>query len=403
MQKNKTAEFWYFIILMILFTFYEYEMLGSYSNLVFETTVGAYSGYFYPVMTLMLLLSIFLIIRYSHHLTLLRSNSFPRFYIGYSLYIYIVGLLGSVFFVNAYGIMVTAFRTSFPLLFFIVFYILSFRLKKENKQIIVFIFSFLFLVYGYYINYQNRYIYEVVYVQTITSYFILYMLPLVLCAKYRLLKIFFCAIVAVVVLSSAKKAGTIALIAGVYVFFFVSSLSRKENKNSWWKYLIVLVVMIVAAYGIDYWFTYSDAVIASRMSELGGEGVSGRTEIWVTVLDRIVNSNPLTILFGHGYNAVGLLSNDHLGAHNDFLEVLYDFGFIAFIAYCALYVKLFKKTIKLIKNHSKYAAPLGMSLTIFFIESMSSQIVTAPFFGVMFSMTWAFILAQNDIELHRIR
>ena len=171
-----------------------------------------------------------------------------------------------------------------------------------------------------------------------------------------------------------------------------------------WLWLTALVVvMIVAAYGIDYWFTYSDAVIASRMSELGGEGVSGRTEIWVTVLDRIVNSNPLTILFGHGYNAVGLLSNDHLGAHNDFLEVLYDFGFIAFIAYCALYVKLFKKTIKLIKNHSKYAAPLGMSLTIFFIESMSSQIVTAPFFGVMFSMTWAFILAQNDIELHRIR
>ena len=186
------------------------------------------------------------------------------------------------------------------------------------------------------------------------------------------------------------------------MYFLVSSLAKADSKGGILKFVIIFVVMLIVAYGINYWFASSDSVIAERMSRLDEEGVGSRTVIWKIVLNRIINSNPIALLFGHGYDAVGLLSKDHLGSHNDFLEVLYDFGIIAFCAYCAMYVKLFTKVRRLIKCHSIYAAPLGMSLTILLIESMSSQIVTAPFFGVMFSMTWAYIFAKTDIEHKKI-
>jgi O-antigen ligase len=81
------------------------------------------------------------------------------------------------------------------------------------------------------------------------------------------------------------------------------------------------------------------------MSDLPGSGGtlvtpgtgSGRVEIWMAVLEIIHNSRLQEIFIGHGTEMVHVDLLSHYGfaydAHNDFLEILYDSGFVGILLY----------------------------------------------------------------------
>lgn len=102
-------------------------------------------------------------------------------------------------------------------------------------------------------------------------------------------------------------------------------------------------------------------------------------------------------MVGNGYNAVLRDSRLQLSAHNDLLEVTYDYGLIGTMLYIAAFLSITFYTVKMILSRSRYAPSMVMSYTIFFIQSMVSHIIIY-YWASLFMLTWGYIIARNQIE-----
>ena len=80
-------------------------------------------------------------------------------------------------------------------------------------------------------------------------------------------------------------------------------------------------------------------------------------------------------LLGNGYGTVLRNSQLQLSAHNDFLEVTYDYGFVGLLLYLAAFISLSIYIIKMILERSRFAPPFVLLLVIYLILSMISHII----------------------------
>jgi O-antigen ligase len=128
-------------------------------------------------------------------------------------------------------------------------------------------------------------------------------------------------------------------------------------------------------------------IISERLLNITNDGGSGRDRVWETTWGMIRKSYIEYLLLGHGYSTV--LTNSPLGlsAHNDFLEVLYNWGIVLFIPYVVMHIALIKQVFIFIRNKSIYAPTLAFSYTIFFILSMISIVILYPLMGLI-ALTW---------------
>ena len=105
------------------------------------------------------------------------------------------------------------------------------------------------------------------------------------------------------------------------------------------------------------------------------------------------------IKFGHGYN--GVLKNSPLGisAHNDFFEIMYNYGIVGFIPYLILHIQLMKQVFASIRVRNEYAAIIAFTYTIFFIMSMISIVILYPLMALI-AITWG--MTQNDKAANKV-
>ena len=77
---------------------------------------------------------------------------------------------------------------------------------------------------------------------------------------------------------------------------------------------------------------------------------SGRSDFWAYDVQQILSSNPINILIGHGSNWLYEINraqfNVPLWAHNDFIQIASDYGFIGLIVYLGSFASLYKTVIK---------------------------------------------------------
>lgn len=308
--------------------------------------------------------------------------------------VYVISILHS--FINPFATKLLNITIILPYLLFLFTYISANVIKRRVLYGFI-LFLFLYLVYSYSqeftkvlassLSEQTS--------QTNASYFILYLLPLVLCLNKKWIQYtaFFIAIL--VTLSSAKRSGTIAVLFGLLIFTAIDLYRLKTNiqkrPNIGW---------IVAAITVMFFFIFNnnlmqDLTVFNRLKELKEDGGSGRTVIFRHTFSMISNSDVLSLLFGHGWDRVVRDSKLGLSAHNDFLEVMYDFGIIGIIMYLLFFYYLIKKTFLLIKKRSEYAASMAVSLVLFSLNSFSSHIIIYPGYMSIFAICWGYILSQD--------
>lgn len=162
--------------------------------------------------------------------------------------------------------------------------------------------------------------------------------------------------------------------------------------------LLTLFPLVVVVLGVYFFDAFFDGYLSYRFSKTELDGGSGRDRIFEEVVKMISNSSWIEFLVGHGWNSVVHDSYFNLSAHNDFLECLYDFGFVTLAAYISLYVCLVKMAIGMLKRNSVYVAPLSVSIVIFFINSTVSHILLYRWFFIIFALFWGYIVACDEIE-----
>jgi len=202
---------------------------------------------------------------------------------------------------------------------------------------------------------------------------------------------------AVSVLVSGKRTAFIALVCAIIIpLLFV--VFKKSNRNKILALLAFIVALVGVLLALDWINEAFDIALFERFESIGEDGGSGRIDIYQRVWNEFKSSSVIQKLFGHGYNAV---ANDKItysyssgasiatSAHNDFLEILYDYGLFALVFYVLFLLSLFSVSRRLYKTNNKYANTFLSALIVFVIMSSTSHLILYPTYIVMLFFAFA--------------
>jgi O-antigen ligase len=228
------------------------------------------------------------------------------------------------------------------------------------------------------------------------SYFPLFILPVLLLPSSKFVRYLSILITTIVIISSIKRGGLIALGASLLVYVIIKQIVSGESKI---KQLVALISVALVMSGVLYYLQkQEDNNVVERMYNITDDGGSGRDVLWEDTYRNIHNRDALSRAIGNGYRSAQKVSKFHLPAHNDVLEIWYDFGGIGIILYAIAFFSLLRYTIRLIKRKSRYAPHLAMTMTFYIFLSMIS-IVVLYFWMVLLMFTTGIIAGLADSEM----
>lgn len=232
-----------------------------------------------------------------------------------------------------------------------------------------------------------------------SSYYMLYLIPIILSCDKKILTVSSLVITFIILVTSTKRGGTVAFVLAFLAYLIVKYMLVNKNKAI----LRNLIVLIIILYGSIYiamdYMSNNDFLIIDRFQRLTtGAQDESRYQIWEKTIAMIKNSDLFEFIFGHGYNTVIRDNPMGFSAHNDFLEIMYDFGFIVFVFYVVLHLKLYRKCVSLIKLKSSFAAPFAFSVILFAINSMVSHIIIYPYNAMTFALVWGVLIGMDYKE-----
>ncbi len=100
-------------------------------------------------------------------------------------------------------------------------------------------------------------------------------------------------------------------------------------------------IATLAYFGYNYY--QRNQFLVQRIQSIAEEDSSGRNTIFANLFNVWVNSDSfLNLLFGHGFGSTVFLSGTGNRAHNDWLELLTNFGLLGVSIYLTLFVSATK-------------------------------------------------------------
>ncbi len=200
-------------------------------------------------------------------------------------------------------------------------------------------------------------------------------LGLVLMYSGRSTKMFFSIVISVMILLSEKRTGFLIIIIGLLLLGIVKTNMGGTRGQRIRKYMRLVIVAALAAWA-GYWLIgiYNINVI-DRMRLLFREGDtgSGRLIIWRLIINYFRKSSFTHKVFGYGFHAVPVLVHP-LGraifAHNCFLEILFDFGYVGLAFILAAITWCSVTTLKMFWWQHKWTPIMAYALVVILLLSM---------------------------------
>ena len=200
-------------------------------------------------------------------------------------------------------------------------------------------------------------------------YYAISLLPFTLLFKSNILKLFSFLLCVGIIVFSAKATPLISLLFSSLVLIFVSS-NKYKNVIILITIPILIVVLIVfrnAIFGSD---------VVEKILSVNETGAVGRLPIYQNVIKTFFSRPFINILFGNGYyGAYTFLGNS---AHNDFLEVMFDFGLVGVALYFSFYLMIGIRIVKGLKKRLPYSKANLMVYILVLIISLTSELIFIP-------------------------
>lgn len=175
------------------------------------------------------------------------------------------------------------------------------------------------------------------------AYYVLCMLPLLLMYESsNSIKLLGTICTGVLIAFSLKRVGFIAYIIILLLFYYYED-NGKSVKNKFFTIFKIAILFAVLYIGYLYLAKAYHLTLLERMANLSEDGGSGRDFFYKTIIINYFNSDFLTQLFGHGRDTLSNIlvrHSVHSSAHDDFLEVLYNYGFLPAILLLSYYISL---------------------------------------------------------------
>jgi len=201
-------------------------------------------------------------------------------------------------------------------------------------------------------------------------------------SNWKIINLLFCIILS---LAMMRRTGIIAISLSS---LFVIILSLSKVKDVLKKLILLFLIIVIVIVGWYFIKKYSfDQAIEMRFEEAdirkGGTG-SGRTLFWEESISHILSRDSfIEIFFGEGYEFSRIIMYKSMGtytmAHNDFIEIWLDFGWIGLIIILIYLYLLIREMFK-----SKFKLVLIMIIVI----SISFMLFAGGYFDSTFSSTF---------------
>ena len=280
-------------------------------------------------------------------------------------------------------------------------FLASFSLVRKNNKFIndkIHIYSFLsicglllfyimwLIIQTYFYNFRKI-------VATNQIFYPLCTLPWILLIRKNRIKNTILFLLLISVLLSVKRSAIVSIGIAMFLYIYHTFLkSRTQNKI--YKYSTFIFILFFLTLTLNHINNKTNNTIFSRFEKMQTDEGSGRFDIWEDVIDLQMNSNYIEWMFGHGYNAVMqhyYKAGNYLSAHNDFLEVTFDYGLINLLIYLLFILSLIYRLILLRKKKDRYYLSYLISLVIFITMSLVSHLITFPTFFIFISSYWGAI------------
>lgn len=377
----------FLVVVIILYIWLRsYQTIAAMGNFYERSTDNTVTIY---VLLLFGIVSLYLILYKKNIYTI----SLQKRFILWSIIVYVISIIHSLF--SPFSSNSDYFVLLLPILLCTFFSHYYFNVKDNgliySEIVISLLVCALFVNFITYYNVLSNLVNLKSQVVVNSSYVLLFILPFVLLMNNWLLKWGGIILISIAVILSAKRGGFLALTLALAAYYFINQSLVESNKNKFTKSIWITSTIGIFGYFLWSQITFEDTLIYQRLLKMEDDNGSGRIEIWANVIDLLVSTNPLNLLFGHGYNSVVKDSISKLSAHNDFLEILYDFGIFSFIIFISLHYKFIKCIQFLISKKSKFAAPLAASFVLLLINELVSHIFLYTHHLVIFASFWGMV------------
>ena len=198
------------------------------------------------------------------------------------------------------------------------------------------------------------------------SVIFLMLLPMLFFVKHRLLSLgLFC--ICIFFLFIGAKRGNILAAAFPIIVYVYSIL--KDSKKSIGQFLCILILITGVIAGSVQVFL-ADEFLIGRFIDMQEGNSSGRNYLYANAWNLWVNSNDLIhYIFGYGFQ--GTLYNMGKMAHNDWLEILVDYGLLGGIFYLAIFVSFALIYVRMKRQKAKTI--LLVAISIWFLKTLYSM------------------------------
>lgn len=228
------------------------------------------------------------------------------------------------------------------------------------------------------------------------AYFFVGLLPYIfLIRKNKILSIISFLISLFFIIQGAKRGAVI--VAFICTFFFLYyQLRAIEGKKRLWSYITVIAGIVLIIY-YAYFFYSSNEYLISRMEFLDYEGGSGRNTIYKNIFNKwYYSDNFINFLFGYGFAGSLKLSGMNLLAHNDWLELVSNFGILGVTLYMLLFYSAINTLVKS-KWRTEKKILFCAIITMWFVTSIFSMGYTSTD-GYLRAIMLAYLLGNNEKE-----
>lgn len=259
--------------------------------------------------------------------------------------------------------------------------------KNNQQQLFVIFYSALFIMTAGALIYYFQ-TPELLIVLRDYTFSIIVLVPFILLSRNSYLKISLFALSFLAIIVSVKRSLIIAFVISIVIYYLISLLKRDSNRKNTRMVTIACVILFIggSAVFIDKSSDISEQLEA-RFKSIEDDSGSGRTFIYAAIAANISQSSDLQYLFGHGFNAVA--TDIYLPAHNDFLEIQYDYGIIALGFWVLFIIHLIRKALILMKRKIfEEAAMLSAVLVLWLIVSMTNCLIINPITTSAFFLFW---------------
>ena len=217
-------------------------------------------------------------------------------------------------------------------------------------------------------------------------FYLILLLPFILCIKHKLWRRCLILLLIIAAVISLKRTALLILFLGLIVYLWNRNTTDKSRMIKMFGAIIglfIVVIIVQEKFSVD---------ILGKFEAMSEDGGSGRADIYKVLLENLFSRSLSSFLFGDGYYAVVNLVGGT--AHNDFLEIFFDFGLIGFCAYLNIYRILIKNYIQMKKIQYLHANQFLVSIICFFVMSMLSHVIMIPSYMMFICLFWGMILSD---------